>query len=444
MTPWSRRGYLALLTALLLVSAPMAFLARQSAGARPIRIVLGWAGDPANSAAVTWRTIEAVPEPRGQIAVAPPGPAIESIAVTVPGATSRVALPDGSVVYHHVARFAGLKPATSYLYRVGDGQVWSEWLEFTTASAQPAPFRFIYLGDAQNGLGDQWPRAARAAYARAPDARFMVFAGDLLAEGYDDHLWEQWSGGLGFLAASVPPLPVPGNHDEHRAPGSASPKKVMEVSDLWRAHFALPGNGPDLPGLEGQNWCLDYQGVRFIGLDANPFANEDYVEAERARVQQAELAWLEAVLGHNSARWTIVVAHQTFYAVAKDRDYPELRSKVGPLLDRYHVDLVLQGHDHMYARSRKVFGGHLVGPSEAGTIYVVSVSGSKMYEASNRYAAFMEKMIQNVQLYQVVAVSPERLSYDSYTADGRRVDAFDLDQVGRHLHLPASVGPVTS
>jgi len=410
----------------LLVGLSVSFLAQQPAGERPGRIVLGWAGDPATSRTVTWRTSDPVAEPRAQIAVAPPGSAIEKAATTVPALSAKVTLAADTAVYHHSARFEGLQPATRYVYRVGDGKTWSEWFEFVTASAQPAPFRFIYLGDAQNGLNDQWPRTARAAYARAPDARFMVFAGDLLAEGYDDRLWEQWHAGLGFIAASVPPLAVPGNHDEHRAPGSANPKKVMDVSALWRAHFALPENGPTVPGLEGQNWCLDYQGVRFIGLDANPFANEDYVESERARVQQAETAWLEDLLAHNLNRWTVVVAHQTFYSVAKDRDYPELRSKVAPILDRYHVDLVLQGHDHMYSRSRKLFGGRVVGPAEPGTIYVVSVSGSKMYEVSDRYAALMEKMIPQVQLYHVVGVDGDRLMFESYTADGRRVDAFSL------------------
>ena len=38
--------------------------------------------------------------------------------------------------------FTELESETQYLYRVGDGSNWSEWIEFTTASSEPEPFSF--------------------------------------------------------------------------------------------------------------------------------------------------------------------------------------------------------------------------------------------------------------------------------------------------------------
>jgi hypothetical protein len=429
MTYTCRRFVGVWLTALLVAALPVgsSVSAQGGAGAEPSRIVLGWAGDPATSQAVTWRTAAAIAAPQAQVASAVAAPSLAKSATTVAGRSTKVDLYPSGTAYHHVVRLEGLRPATRYLYRVGDGQTWSEWLTFVTASEQPAPFRFIYLGDAQNGLSDVFPRTIRAAYAQAPDARMVVEAGDLVEEGYDDRLWGDFVRAFGFVAGSVPSLPVPGNHDEHRPPGLPDPKKVLAVSPLWNAHFALPANGPaDLGPLSTQFYFLDYQGVRFVCLDVNPFANEDYIEAEKARERASVTAWLRTVLASNKNRWTIVVQHQPLYDVAKGRDYPEMRAALGALYDEFHVDLVLQGHDHAYARSFKLHAGLRVGDNEPGTVYMMSVSGSKMYAVTDRQEGRMAKIVEGIQLYQVVSVEDGRLTVDSFGADGQRVDSFEI------------------
>jgi predicted phosphodiesterase len=420
---------LAAIAWLLLASSPAVFTVADAPGAAPSRIVLGWAGDPATSQAVTWRTSAAVASPKAQFAREIAGPAVETDAATVDARTTTVSLYPTGMAYHHTARFEGLEPATRYVYRVGGGSVWSEWFAFTTATAGPAPFRFLYLGDAQNGLDTAWPRTVRAAYARAPDARFIVHAGDIVAEGYDDNLWRQWSAGFGFITASLPSFPVPGNHDGHRPPGAPASNAALQPSALWRAHFALPGNGPaSLGGLATPFYYVDYQGVRLIALDANPFANSDYGDVDGPRVRQAVISWLRDVLAHNPNRWTIVVQHQPIYPMAKGRDYMEMRDALLPLYDQHHVDLVLQGHDHVYARSFRLSGGHVVDADQPGTVYAISVSGTKMYEIDPTYGPLMAKALVQLQLYQVIAIDGGNLKYESYTADGRKVDGFELSK----------------
>ena len=73
-----------------------------------------------------------------------------------------------------------------------------------------------------------WSRAIRTAYATAPDSRFIIHAGDLLNEGYDDRLWGEWCDAMSFISATIPSLPVPGNHDLHRSDS----KSVFNVSPL--------------------------------------------------------------------------------------------------------------------------------------------------------------------------------------------------------------------
>jgi hypothetical protein len=419
-TSWALAAFL-----VVLAPDPRQLAAPERLGVAEIsRVMLGWASDPATSRAVTWRTSVETPSAQAQIALDVASPNLTGNATTVPADSLRVALTPSGSAWHHVARFGGLRPATSYVYRVGDGTTWSEWFAFSTAHDKPMSFRFLYFGDAQNGLADVFPRTVRAAFSCAPKAALIVHAGDLLAEGYDDRLWEDWMRAFAFVSPSIPHLPVPGNHDEHRPPGSPDSGKVLEVSPLWWAHFALPANGPsDLGSLGRQFYYLDYQGVRFISLDVNAFANEDFVDAARARVQSSVTAWLRGVLTDNPNRWTVLVQHQPLYDVAKDRDYGDMRAQLGSIYDEFHVDLVLQGHDHAYARSWKLRGGKRVRDDEPGTVYVLSVAGSKMYDVTQPHEGLMARIAQGSQMFQVVDVDDTALSLFAYGADGAMVDS---------------------
>ena len=399
-------------------------------GAIPTRIVLTWADDPARTQAVTWRTETAAASPQAQVARFNADPRFEPSATTVTATVQMDDLGDGRSAAHYAARFQGLEPETAYCYRVGDGQVWSEWNVFRTASAAPEPFRFLYVGDEQNSIKSLWSRSIRRAYAAAPDARFLVHAGDLIADGYDDRLWGEWSDALAFISASVPSIPVPGNHDLHRPPGAADAKSSLAAAWPWRRHFVLPSNGPDLEDMPGQSYYVDYQGVRLIALDVNAFAEEGFDAAARQRVIGKELDWLTGVLRDNPNRWTIVTQHQGIYAIAQGREYAAMRTALAPLYEKYHVDLVLQGHDHCYARTHKIAGNRIVDAAAAGVVYVISVSGPKMYKTQKMNSQYMAKIIENEQFYQIVDVSPERLALTAYSIDGAVADAFELRKSG--------------
>jgi 3',5'-cyclic AMP phosphodiesterase CpdA len=389
----------------------------------PRRILLTIPGDPARTQAVTWRTEAAAADPQAQIAPLTPGPKPQDSAVTVKASATTVELPGGKSAAQYAVRFGDLKPATRYNYRVGDGTTWSEWNVFRTAAARPEPFRFLYVGDAQNDIHSLWSRAIRMAYSTAPDARFIVHAGDLVADGYDDRLWDQWSDALGFISAMVPSLAVPGNHDLHRPPGSAAPANPLTAPAPWKGNFVFPGNGPE--GLEGQSYYVDYQGVRLIALDVNVYAakqDSDFRKALAAR----QTAWLEKALSGNPNRWTIVVQHQPVYNISRERSAPAMQAVLVPLFDKYHVDLVLAGHDHAYGRTHALRGGKVAAPGTSGTIYAVSVSGPKMYELTPANPALLEKSLKDSQLFQVIAIDGGRLSYQAYTIDGTVVDKFEL------------------
>ena len=378
------------------------------AGRRPSRVVLTWRDDPARTQAVTWRTDALVDESFAEIAEASANPGFGALARRSPARTTAVAVPAGTA-YYHEARFTALRPNTQYAYRVGDGTTWSEWFQFRTASLTPAPFSFIYLGDAQNDIRSLWSRTIRAAFMEAPRARFVVHAGDLVNVGESDESWGEWFGAGSWMNGMIPQVPAVGNHEY----GRLNREDPRQLAPLWRQQFSLPEDGPE--GLAETVYSFDYQGARIIVLNS----------AEDSRLdEQAE--WLESRLEDHRNRWTIVVFHHPVFSVAADRDNPQVRAAWKPLFDKYDVDLVLQGHGHTYGRGES--GSEAVPRrEEAGTVYVVSVSGPKMYEVG-KDRTWATRTGANVQLFQVITVSPQALRFEARTVTGQLFDAFEIQK----------------
>lgn len=378
----------------------------------PDRVILTWQGDPSVSQAVTWRTDETVEMAFAQIAEANDGPKFTSQARDYPAQTNFLMWEEVAANYHSVS-FTRLSPKTQYVYRVGDGNNFSEWNQFTTASEKPEPFTFIYLGDAQNHIMSHCSRVIRQAYSDAPEAAFMIHAGDLVGNAGSDTQWGEWFYAGGFINRVMPSIAAAGNHERVRVKMPDGKKRGM-LTPYWRAMFEFPLNGP--AGLEESAYWLDYQGTRFIVLNSN----------EEREIQRD---WLEQVLSTNDNRWTIVTFHHPVYSAAARRDNAKLRRLWQPVFDKYHVDLVLQGHDHTYARSKLMVCDDpniAIGRSDkAGTVYVVSIAGPKMYKLRPR-RPYIRRMAEDTQLYQIIRIDGDKLHYEARTATGRLYDAFVL------------------
>ncbi len=368
---------------------------------QPDRIMLGITPDPSTSMSVNWRTSTDVSDAKAEIAEAEDGPDFTKRSKTI-SATSQTLKTDLNEAHFHTVQFTSLKPDTLYVYRVGDGKNWSEWNQFRTSTAGAEPLTFIYVGDAQNNVYSMWSRVIRAAYSSAPDTRFILHAGDLINRRDRDAEWGEWFYGAGWINSKVPMVAVPGNHEY-----GTGPSGDREVSTHWRPQFALPENGPK--GLEETCYYTDIQGLRVIALNSN--------------VKQKEQAeWLETVLANNPNRWTVLTFHHPIFSASRGRDNKQLRDLWKPIFDKYKVDMVLTGHDHTYGRSNLVSGNNV--RAESGTVYVVSVSGPKMYSVEKQ--EWMERTAGRTQLYQVIRIDGNKLSYESRTARGILYDAFEL------------------
>ena len=366
----------------------------------PDRIVLTWSEDPSASQAVPWRTDRTVTAGLAQILPADAAPLVAEAARQITARSTDLKT-DLNEARFHTVNFQGLVPNTKYAYRVGDGVNWSEWHHFTTASDGPEPFSFIYFGDAQNDIRTHWSRVIREAFQTAPRAKFTLHAGDLINRANNDGEWGEWFGAGGWMNGTIPVIATPGNHEY------AAMNAGRTVSAHWRPQFEFPSNGP--AGLEETTYYLDIQGVRIISLNSN----------ERIPDQKE---WLRRALASNPNRWTIVTFHHPVYSTARGRDNKEVRDQWQPIFDEFRVDLVLQGHDHTYGRTNLSSGTNAVTP--AGTVYVVSVSGPKMYEIDRK--SVFARVAEQTQLFQVIHVDGDTLRYEARTAVGELYDAFQL------------------
>ena len=95
---------------------------------------------------------------------------------------------------------------------------------------------------------------------------------------------------------------------------------------------------------------------------------------------KAQRAWLESDLAASHAPWKIVAFHRTVYTFKSGRNTADLRAALVPILDKYHVDVVLNGHDHGIAWTVPMKGGEAVSSPSQGTIYLTAGrSGTKTY-----------------------------------------------------------------
>ena len=373
---------------------------------RPDDVLLTWSEDPRTTQTIQWRTGATVN--RGYVAFERKARFERTgsldrnrVRARTEQLTDRHLLND-PVVHRHTAVLRGLQPGTSYLYSVGNGQGmdWTKPVEFTTAPATAAPFSFIYLGDAQNGL-DQWGPLLRGAFRAHPHVAFCILAGDLVNAGSARDEWESFFHNGRGVVDRRPLMPVIGNHD-CRGGGPT----------LYLDQFELPRNGPFLVEAE-RVYTFEYSNALFLQLDSNLSPGR-------------QTAWLERELSRSKALWKFVVYHHPASASASARDNLDVRETWTPLFDRYQVDMALQGHDHAYLRTYPLRGGQRVDNPASGTTYVVSYSGTKAYPQDAH--AYAQIGFTNVPTYQVLDVAGRRLTYRAFDQSGRVRDELLIEK----------------
>jgi len=382
----------------------------------PDRVMLTVTETPYDSQSVNWRTNARVEKSVAQITEAHGRPGLHLTAQTIEGTHQPIESENG-LAHYHTVKFEGLKPDTLYAYRVMGDDTWSEWFQFKTASVDAKPFTFFYFGDAQNSVRSHFSRVIREAFMRNERPAFMLHAGDMvnLRDGNHDDEWGEWFDAGSFLNAMIPSVVVAGNHEfVDRMLGF---NRVL--SPQFEPQFTTPNNGPE--SLAQTVYHTTYQDTLVVVLDSMSALYDD-----DAAIKQAQ--WLDELLSQSDHEWVIVSHHHPIHSVSAGRDNPKLREYWQPIYERHGVDLVLQGHDHTYGRGQSAPASETNRTIENGPMYVVSVAGPKMYMVADEDNPNMDRMAEELQLYQTIEVSTDRIHFQAWTAAGELYDAFEIQK----------------
>lgn len=264
----------------------------------------------------------------------------------------------GGVAYHtNQVTVTGLKENTTYYYTVEKNGVQTEPVVYKTGSFSNV--KMLYVGDPQVGASKGqtqgsdalvadagaantaarndsfgWNRTLEIATAQNPDLNFIISAGDQVNKT-GKAKEEEYAGYLDPDAlVSLPVATTIGNHDSLNAD--------------YDYHFNNPNETDNGQTEAGGDYYYSYGPGLFIVLNTN-----NYNAAEHAQTIE------EAAKAYPDAAWRIVTIHQDIYGSGydhSDTDGMILRTQLTPIFDQYDIDVVLQGHDHTYSRTKLLYG----------------------------------------------------------------------------------------
>lgn len=397
-----------------------------NATVNPDHITLTWSDDPTTTQTITWRTNKSVNKGIVQYVSLNDGDgydlqsndAVEEAFTTAPTDTHVGSMNVFSAV------LKGLKPGTKYLYRVGDGTNWSSYKTFTTEASNTTNFKFLVFGDSQSGNAAipnyaPWNKNLQAAYNSNKDAKFMINMGDLVEKGQDYVHWNNWFDAAKGVIDNIPDMVVQGNHETYNAVGWDSTKPQYFVNQ-----FKVPQNGPD--GYKGQTYSYNYGNAHFVVLDSQ----EDEEAPNDNSFLQKQADWLDKDLSASTAKWNFVFFHKTPYYNKAARANVTLKNIFDPVMEKHHVDVVFNGHDHGVSRTYPMNNGKYYTDYSKGTVYYVTGrSGMKYYSdlSSKVWDSFFYDP-NDMPCYESVQLNGDKLTIKATKEDGTVVDNFVIDK----------------
>ncbi|MFE3265278.1 purple acid phosphatase family protein [Streptomyces sp. NPDC059215] len=353
---------------------------------------LAFGADPKTQMRISWQVPLAVRKPYVRVGLTPWGLSrrieAEVRDLHTPGlAGQRFALDQ----YYLHAALDNLRPGTTYYYGVGhegfdpaSRERHSTVGSFRTAPARPEKFVFTAFGD--QGVTPDALANDKVLLGRHP--AFHLHAGDICyadsvgtgakSDVYEPAAWDLFLKQTESVAKSVPWMVTTGNHDME---AWYSPNGYGGQSARW----SLPDNGFDPRRAPGA-YSFTYGNVGVVALDANDVSYE--IPANRGYTDGRQTAWLDRRLGElrGSVDFVVVFFHHCAYSTSTHASDGGVRDAWLPLFAKHQVDLVINGHNHVYERTDAVKDGRVgrpvpVGastdPTRDGIVYVTAGGAGK-------------------------------------------------------------------
>ncbi|HEV8385415.1 MAG TPA: metallophosphoesterase [Candidatus Acidoferrales bacterium] len=250
-----------------------------------------------------------------------------------------------------------------------------------TLPLKPNSVRFAVIGDMGTGDKSQYETAQRMVEARQRfPFEFVIMVGDNIygASSPADMQRKFEIPYKPLLDAGVKFYAALGNHDD--------------VNERFYEHFNMGGK---------QYYTFKQANVRFFVLDSN------YMSPEQQ-------AWLANELKNSGSPWKIAYFHHPLYSAGgRHGSSLELRQLLEPLFQTYKVNVVFQGHDHVYERVKP----------QGGITYFTEGSSGQLRSGDLKRASFTDSGFDTDTTFMLVEIAGDEMYFQTITRTGRTVDS---------------------
>ncbi len=360
----------------------------------PDQVMLTWSSDPATSMDIQWRTDTTVET--GEVNYWEKGSAT---IMSAPAERFRMEdrnLMNDRYINRFTAQLKNLKPGTTYEYQIPPQTAWNEKYTFSTPEPDSS-FSFVWTGDTHHS--PTITKLFNLADKSHPDAAFYSIAGDLVSEGLHRDHWDDLFQFTKDIICRKPLMAVIGNHDTRQGLGAW----------MYRELFSYPKNAP--AGVQPEHtYSFSYKNALFLMIESTASVDSQKV-------------WIEDQLSKSNATWKFAMFH--FAPYNWDEPYPDIQAAWIPIFDKYHVDIVMNGHIHYYMRTKPMKGGKVVSSYNEGTAYVESVA---IPTAPEKHPEEPYTIVRNFNgdIYQYVKIEGKKLSFTAVNSDNTVIDSFTI------------------
>lgn len=321
----------------------------------------------------------------------------------------------------HFNQLTGLAPSTKYFYTVSKNNVSmsSDTFYFYTA---PAPgsgqkIRVLALGDCGTNYSQQLNvKASINNFCKNKYVNCVLLLGD---NAYNNGLETEYQTGFfnpynsNFIFSKSCIYPAPGNHDYAQDFSLASNKNVPYYS-IFKT--PLLGELGGTPSYNKAFYSYNYGNTHFISLDSYGIESSMYHLWDSLGPQYL---WLEQDLKNDKSMWKIVYFHHPPFTMGShnsdtEMDLVYIRRNLAHLLEKYGVDLVINGHSHLYERSWLQKGHYSLEGTFNKSVHTIDSSSAK-YDGSVNSCPYKKDTSDNKGTVYVVAGAAGKLGITQST-----------------------------
>ena len=303
-----------------------------------------------------------------------------------------------------------LTPNTEYIYKVQNNST-STVHTFKTGGSNDFSFAVVSDIHTYTKIANRLNKANTIIHnmEKVNELSFVLTVGDTMAYGTNRGYWDDFT--KSDLAKNYMLAMTPGNHDYYNQSAN------FLDSSYFNAYTYNPDNGSS--ASPNTTYFFYYGDVLFISLNS-----EDACTNASARSNQRE--WLDKVLSENEeAIYKIIYFHRSMYpgSGSNEGHASTMKGAFQDLIDKYGVDLVFGGHDHVYVRTNKILNGTTSDDSSFGTTYIsLPQIGDRASEAGSNMTNIAKK-VGGISGGVLINVSDKALEFKLYDDSENLLDS---------------------